>query len=605
MKTLPIQSPASASTGGTCAVCGDSSSGKHYGVFSCEGCKGFFKRTVRKELVYSCRKGGSCVIDRALRNRCQACRYQKCIVVGMLKDGVQPDRVKEQLANPASAQHQQTMPLSGAPMGSIASQTTPLQHHSESSNPPPSQQMIQIKMEICDSAPKHHEGSTSPMSNGSNAPAVVPTTPEPSISPDCLVPAEVPGSTPFSGGAASIPGIGGGHHYGIGGSAIHHHISCNDGSSVLVHSSSPGEIHGTHQGSVHGHHSFSHHHLAGVMQVPSCNDNNSSSPTSGCGLMGGVLQEPETQLTLHNITQAELRAGDFYDENSNINFDPALHQETPSAAIEVVASGQCANIISWARSLPAFNALRPADQLTLLKNAWNELILCEISYRSSTAAFANGGLRSIYPSYENGNRIGSEHYSHLNLNLSMGSGVTLNGHNVSSVLPCDIDPSIFERVRMDLVPKWRELRADESELGCLRAIILFNTEARGLDQVERIDAVREDVYVILEEYIRAYRRQEQRDRLSRLMLRLPPLRSIALKCDSLLFASVGAERHSSSPSSLRSITQNSTITKSMMTSAAGGHQFNDGAVTFCGSGRLRNSADEYLRHLLVSSTPAA
>ena len=40
-----------------CTICGDKASGKHYGVYSCEGCKGFFKRTVRKELSYACRKG--------------------------------------------------------------------------------------------------------------------------------------------------------------------------------------------------------------------------------------------------------------------------------------------------------------------------------------------------------------------------------------------------------------------------------------------------------------------------------------------------------------------------------------------------------------------
>ncbi|KAL5011491.1 hypothetical protein ScPMuIL_010042 [Solemya velum] len=34
-----------------CAICSDRASGKHYGVHSCEGCKGFFKRTVRKDLI--------------------------------------------------------------------------------------------------------------------------------------------------------------------------------------------------------------------------------------------------------------------------------------------------------------------------------------------------------------------------------------------------------------------------------------------------------------------------------------------------------------------------------------------------------------------------
>lgn len=70
-----------------CMVCGDRASGKHYGVLSCDGCRGFFKRSVRKDMHYICKEGGRCIVDTARRNQCQACRYKKCLQMNMNKDG--------------------------------------------------------------------------------------------------------------------------------------------------------------------------------------------------------------------------------------------------------------------------------------------------------------------------------------------------------------------------------------------------------------------------------------------------------------------------------------------------------------------------------------
>ncbi|KAL8174564.1 UNVERIFIED_CONTAM: hypothetical protein K2H54_048911 [Gekko kuhli] len=78
-----------------CAICGDRSSGKHYGVYSCEGCKGFFKRTVRKDLTYTCRDNKDCLIDKRQRNRCQYCRYQKCLAMGMKREDLRILQVPE------------------------------------------------------------------------------------------------------------------------------------------------------------------------------------------------------------------------------------------------------------------------------------------------------------------------------------------------------------------------------------------------------------------------------------------------------------------------------------------------------------------------------
>ncbi|ESN96603.1 hypothetical protein HELRODRAFT_148449, partial [Helobdella robusta] len=66
-----------------CLVCGDRASGRHYGVLSCDGCRGFFKRSVRRKMRYICKSFNSCVVDVARRNQCQACRYSKCLAVHM------------------------------------------------------------------------------------------------------------------------------------------------------------------------------------------------------------------------------------------------------------------------------------------------------------------------------------------------------------------------------------------------------------------------------------------------------------------------------------------------------------------------------------------
>lgn len=72
-----------------CAICGDRATGKHYGASSCDGCKGFFRRSVRKNHVYTCRFSRNCVVDKDKRNQCRYCRLRKCFRAGMKKEGIQ------------------------------------------------------------------------------------------------------------------------------------------------------------------------------------------------------------------------------------------------------------------------------------------------------------------------------------------------------------------------------------------------------------------------------------------------------------------------------------------------------------------------------------
>ncbi|CAO2586654.1 Estrogen receptor beta [Lemmus lemmus] len=88
----PVTSPSSKRDTHFCAVCSDYASGYHYGVWSCEGCKAFFKRSIQGHNDYICPATNQCTIDKNRRKSCQACRLRKCYEVGMVKCGSRRER---------------------------------------------------------------------------------------------------------------------------------------------------------------------------------------------------------------------------------------------------------------------------------------------------------------------------------------------------------------------------------------------------------------------------------------------------------------------------------------------------------------------------------
>uniref|UniRef100_A0A9J7XVR0 Hepatic nuclear factor 4, beta n=1 Tax=Cyprinus carpio carpio TaxID=630221 RepID=A0A9J7XVR0_CYPCA len=89
--SVPVAAPQQSSMN-LCAICADRATGKHYGASSCDGCKGFFRRSVRKNHAYTCRFSRQCVVDKDKRNQCRYCRLRKCFRAGMRKEAVQNER---------------------------------------------------------------------------------------------------------------------------------------------------------------------------------------------------------------------------------------------------------------------------------------------------------------------------------------------------------------------------------------------------------------------------------------------------------------------------------------------------------------------------------
>uniref|UniRef100_A0A8I3PNM7 Retinoic acid receptor RXR n=1 Tax=Canis lupus familiaris TaxID=9615 RepID=A0A8I3PNM7_CANLF len=300
-----------------CAICGDRSSGKHYGVYSCEGCKGFFKRTIRKDLMYTCRDNKDCLIDKRQRNRCQYCRYQKCLVMGMKREAVQEERQRSRERAESEA--------------------------------------------------------------------------------DCA-----------NSGHEDMP----------------------------------------------------------VERI----------------LEAELAVEPKTE-----------SYGDMNLENST---------NDPVTNICHAADKQLFTLVEWAKRIPHFSDLTLEDQVILLRAGWNELLIASFSHRSV--------------SVQDGILLATGLHVHRSSAHSAGVG------------------SIFDRVLTELVSKMKDMQMDKSELGCLRAIVLFNPDAKGLSNPSEVETLREKVYATLEAYTKQ-KYPEQPGRFAKLLLRLPALRSIGLKCLEHLF----------------------------------------------------------------------
>lgn len=79
-----------------CKVCGLEASGFHYGVNTCDACKAFFQRSLRRQETYDC----SCVNRKTTdtsksdykKTDCRHCRYEKCLSAGMSVRGIKIGR---------------------------------------------------------------------------------------------------------------------------------------------------------------------------------------------------------------------------------------------------------------------------------------------------------------------------------------------------------------------------------------------------------------------------------------------------------------------------------------------------------------------------------
>lgn len=75
-----------------CRVCKEAASGFHYGVNTCEACKGFFRRALKHGSTFTCKFRQSCNVTGTSRTLCSFCRFQRCLAVGMSTNAIKVGR---------------------------------------------------------------------------------------------------------------------------------------------------------------------------------------------------------------------------------------------------------------------------------------------------------------------------------------------------------------------------------------------------------------------------------------------------------------------------------------------------------------------------------
>ncbi|CAF4943261.1 unnamed protein product [Rotaria sp. Silwood1] len=119
-----------------CLVCGDTSVGINFGVYTCSPCKAFFRRNATKLGAYefTCYKDGDCPITCDTRQKCSCCRLAKCFRVGMNSNAIRTEDEKLERNQLIAYNRQKRMEKTGAISPVILLKHSQRTHLSLSSN---------------------------------------------------------------------------------------------------------------------------------------------------------------------------------------------------------------------------------------------------------------------------------------------------------------------------------------------------------------------------------------------------------------------------------------------------------------------------------------
>ncbi|CAL8303410.1 unnamed protein product [Merluccius merluccius] len=467
---------------GSCPVCGDRVSGYHYGLLTCESCKGFFKRSVQNNKHYTCAERQRCPMNPSQRKRCPFCRFQKCLAVGMKREAVRADRMRggrnkfgpfyrrdRQLKQQVYYQPS-TPPYRIKRETTQTHQPTPQSHHLMISHPPnvplSSDPFYQPHV-VYPSGLDHRSDATMPQDSIFNTDTGL-TCP----------------ALPFT--ALYHPNV-----HEVPQEKTEYPFSS---SSTLVNSSMSSSM----AGDV----------FSPLSPAASASSSTASSTASTPTLFPFTSVDAPTDDFLTRLLKGEPEEGQLcakvraslQREQANRGKHDCLN--TFSIMCKM-ADLTLFGLVEWARNSAFFKDLKVEDQMVLLQSCWSELLV--LDHLSRQVTYGKEGCVYLVT----GQQI------EVSIVQSQAGG-TLSG--------------LVSRTQ-DLVSKLKALHLDKEEFVCLKYLVLFNPDAKSVQSRRQVEQTQEQVNRALMEHTQ----RGQSDKFGQLLLRLPEVRSISLQVEQYLY----------------------------------------------------------------------
>ncbi|XP_051536793.1 steroidogenic factor 1-like [Myxocyprinus asiaticus] len=464
-----------------CPVCGDKVSGYHYGLLTCESCKGFFKRTVQNNKRYTCAESQDCKIDKTQRKRCPFCRFQKCLNVGMRLEAVRADRMrggrnkfgpmykrdralkqqKKALIQASGLKMEATPPLLSSPQTDYSFSTA-------LSVPAPKNPHLNIGTSV---APSDYERSLYTSS---------------SLSFSVPIPAHTPVPTQYIYPPLPVRAIKSEYpdHY--------------TSSEHYTNASSPESVPG-----------YTYVNQSQVSTSP---------PLAPPGLMvpalvlefvrceqDELLVQSKISAHLAHLKQEQNSRSTPDNQEQNTRHAAKPERLTTFGLMCHMADQTLFSIVEWARSCIFFKELKVGDQMKLLHNCWSELLVLDYIARQLQHGKEDSVLLITGQEVELASLLAQ-------------AGVTLSG---------------MIQMGQELVHHLQEFQLDRRETACLKHLILFNPDVKLLENQPHVESVYEQVNEALLEYTLCVYPQFP-DRFNQILLRLPELRVLSAQAEDYL-----------------------------------------------------------------------